>query len=132
MDEAIKLIITAAMLLAALTVCIIYSVSGIRNWKKDMEKAKEQIARRKEMLSETEPELIQVQATLVDQNCLVKLVGMKTPKSKAIFTVVFKTEDAQTLVFEIPEEMYHGLDVGQKGQLTYVDEYLYGFEPENI
>ena len=132
MEENIKLAITAAMLLAVLTVCIVFSVIGIKNWKKDQEKAKEQIARRTEMLSETGPEMIQVRATVVDQNCQVKLVGMKTPKSETVFVVVFRTEDDQTLSFKIPEEMYHGLDVGQKGQLTYVDDCLYGFEPENI
>ena len=132
MEEYVKLAITAAILFAVLAVCIVFSIIGIKNWKKDKEKAKEQIARRTEMLSETGPEMIQVQATVIDQNFQVKLVGMKTPKSETVFVVAFRTEDARTLTFNIPEEMYHGLDVGQKGQLTYVDDCLYGFEPENI
>ena len=132
MDEIVKLAITAAILLSVLTVCIVFSVIGIKNWKKDKEKAKEQIARRADMLSETGSEMMQVQATVVDQNCQVKLVGMKTPKAEKVFVVTFRTEDARTLTFMIPEEMYHGLDVGQKGQLTYVEDCLYGFEPENI
>lgn len=80
-----------------------------------------------------EPEftMTDVQATVVDLHCGVRLVGMKTPKSVKEFIVVFRTDRSQLRRFSVPEEMYDGLEIGQTGLLTVVDGQLYGFAPEN-
>ena len=69
----------------------------------------------------------EIQATLIDQSCSVKLIGTKTPKAAKVFTVVFQTENNEILSFQVPEEMYDGFDKGQAGILTIVDGELYGF-----
>jgi hypothetical protein len=69
----------------------------------------------------------EIQATVMDHTCAVKLVGTKTPKATKIFTVVFRTEDDKVLTFNVPEEMYDGFEKGQEGILTVVDGELYGF-----
>ena len=69
-------------------------------------------------------------AVVVDQSCQVQMIGAKTPKTVQVFTVVFEDAHRQRLIFQVPQEMYAGLDVGQRGMLTYVDNCLYGFELE--
>jgi hypothetical protein len=72
----------------------------------------------------------ELRATVVDHTCQVQLVGIKTPKATKIFTIVFRTEDGQSLSLNVPEEMYDGFEIGQTGLLTLVDGELYGFAPE--
>lgn len=72
----------------------------------------------------------EVRASVIDVNCAVQTVGLKSPKTETVFTVVFQTEQEEVLSFQVPEEMYEGLEVGQAGLLTIVDGQLYGFAPD--
>ena len=74
--------------------------------------------------------LEEIYATVVDQRCEVKMVGLQTPKTMQSFVVVFQTRNREYISFEVPEEMYHGLEIGQSGMLTYVEDNLYGFALE--
>ena len=67
-------------------------------------------------------------ATVIEQTCCVKTVGIKTPKTIKEFTVVFQTETGNILKLNVQEEMYDGLEQGQTGRLSLVDGQLYGFE----
>ena len=72
----------------------------------------------------------EVRASVIDVNCAVQTVGLKSPKTETVFTVVFQMEQKEVLSFQVPEEMYEGLEVGQAGLLTIVDGQLYGFVPD--
>ncbi len=76
---------------------------------------------------QAEPTQEVLEATVVDLACGARLVGMKTPKSVKEFMVVFQEENGNIRKFYVPEEMYHGFEVGQKGVLTLVDGHIYGF-----
>ena len=70
----------------------------------------------------------EIQVTVLNHTCEVRLIGTKTPKSTKIFTVVFRREEnGDILSFRVPEEMYDGFEIGQRGTLTVVDGALYGF-----
>ena len=76
------------------------------------------------------PALEEIYATVVDLRCEVKMVGLQTPKTIQCFEVLFQTRNRDYLRFQVPEEMYHGLEVGQSGMLSYIDGNLYGFALE--
>ena len=106
-------------------------IKAIKDAPRQRQEAKEQIAQREQMLSEDCPEMKQVIARVEDLACQVNMVGLQTPKTEKLFIVTFQSKTEERFVFEIPEEMYHGLEVGQQGLLTYVDNCLYGFEPKS-
>ena len=106
-------------------------IKAIKDAPRQRQEAKEQIARREQILSEDCSEMKQVIARVEDLTCQVNMVGIHTPKTEKRFLVIFQTKTEERFVFEIPEEMYHGLEVGQQGLLTYVEDCLYGFEPES-
>lgn len=66
-------------------------------------------------------------ATVIDQYCVVRTIGYKTPKTIKTFTVVFQTDTGEIIKQDVPEEMYDGFEKGQTGLLTIVDEDLYSF-----
>lgn len=72
---------------------------------------------------------VEVDATVVDMNCGVSLVGLQTPKATKEFVVAFRTDFGELLKLEVPEEMYDGFEIGQRGLLTVVDGTLYSFVP---
>lgn len=69
-------------------------------------------------------------ATVEDLSCFVRTIGYKTPKTNQVFMVVFRLENGEALELYIPEEMYHGLEIGQIGTVTVRDDELYSFELE--
>lgn len=71
--------------------------------------------------------LREIKATVVEQACGVKMVGIKTPKTVKEFLVVFRTETGELLKFDVPEEMYDGFEKGQTGTLTVSAGQVYGF-----
>ena len=73
-------------------------------------------------------ERVQVRATVVDQACGTKLVGIKILKLVKEFVVVFRTEDGKILELNVKEGMYDGFEIGQTGILTLVDGALYSFK----
>lgn len=113
------------------TIFVIFCIiMGIKQYKLDKEKQKD--AKRNNELAHTEVEYIpiEIRATVVEQTCLVKTIGIKTPKTIKEFSVVFQTENGEILKLCVPEEMYDGLEKGQTGILSVVDGELYGFELE--
>lgn len=72
----------------------------------------------------------QVDAVVKELGCYVEMTGIHTPHTGQIFEAVFETDDRRILKFRIPQEMYEGLEKGLHGRLTYVEEDLYSFEPD--
>ena len=66
-------------------------------------------------------------AEVVDLSCRVDMRGSKDPETVTLFTAVFKTYDNRETTLNVPQEMYDGLEVGQKGELTLVEGELYSF-----
>ncbi len=69
-------------------------------------------------------------ATVIEQFCSAKMIGIKYPKAIREFTVVFKVDNGEIIKINVPEETYEGFDEGQTGILTLVDGELYSFELE--
>ena len=57
---------------------------------------------------------------------------MKTVKAKAYESVRFNNSflnrKGDVLRFDVPEEIYHGIDFGQQGVVTFIYGDLYSFE----
>ncbi len=70
---------------------------------------------------------VKVQAKVIDLSCRVDMVGIKTPKSTEFFTAVFEINNGEIIRVDVPQEMYEGLEKGQKGELTLVENELYSF-----
>ena len=75
----------------------------------------------------TEFETVKFQAEIVNLTCRVEMVGIKTPKSVEIYTVVFQNDKKELVQLDIPQEMYDGLEIGQIGEVTLVEGELYSF-----
>lgn len=105
-------------------------VMAVKQYKQD--KAKQKELKESENIRPNEPEYttVTIKATVVDQVCFVKTVGIKTPKTVKEFVIVFKTENGDILKLNVPEEMYDGFVNGQTGILSIIDGELYGFELE--
>lgn len=117
--SAILVIVAVAIFLG----CMIYLF-------KNRHSIREEAERQEEARCNIEFYNVEIRASVIDQSCAVKTVGIKSPKTETVFTVVFQTEQEEILSFQVPEEMYEGLDVGQTGLLTIVDGVFYGFTPE--
>lgn len=72
-------------------------------------------------------ETVKVQAEIIDLYSHEETVGLVVPKTEKFYTVIFQTEDNERIEIEIPQEMYDGLEVGQRGELTLVEGDLYSF-----
>lgn len=72
-------------------------------------------------------ETLKYNATIIDLTCRVEMVGIKQPKTVTFFTVCFETDNNERIKIDVPQEMYDGLEVGQKGELTLVGGELYSF-----
>ncbi|MBQ8783724.1 MAG: hypothetical protein IJZ57_08140 [Clostridia bacterium] len=70
---------------------------------------------------------IKTKAKVIDLTCRVEMVGVKTPKTVEIFTVVFETDDKEIIEINTSQEMYEGFEKGQYGELTLADGELYSF-----
>ena len=109
------------------TIFVIFcAIMGVKQYKRDMAKQKELQC---ESIKPEEPEYTTVttRATVVDQTCCVKTIGIKTPKTIKEFTITFQSENGEIIRLNVPEEMYDGFEKGQTGTLTIVDGELYGF-----
>ena len=103
------------------------ATKGIKQCKRDMAKQKE--GKKESGKSEAqEYTIVTTKATVVDQSCCVKTVGIQMPKTIKEFTITFRTEYGEIMNLNVPEEMYDGFDKDQTGILTVVDGQLYGFE----
>lgn len=68
-------------------------------------------------------------AEVIDMTCSVVSVGIKNPKTVREFTVCFRDENGGVIKLQVNEEMYDGIEKGQKGLLKIVDGELYSFIP---
>ena len=110
------------------TIFVIFCfIMGVKQCRRDIAKLKEL---KSEDIKQDEPEYTTVttRATVVDQTCCVKTIGIKTPKTIKEFTITFRAENGEIIRLNVPEEMYDGFDKNQTGILTVVDGQLYGFE----
>ena len=73
------------------------------------------------------PNYVTVHATVTNQACCVRSVGIKLPKTVRIFTIEFQTDDGETIHLDVPEETYDGFEIGQVGDLTTVDGELFSY-----
>lgn len=69
-----------------------------------------------------------MRVSVVDQFCRVEMIGMRSPKSVEIYTVVFEDDYGKIIKLDMPKEMYDGIDKGQRGVLTIANGELYSFE----
>ncbi len=113
------------------TIFIIFaSVMAVKQYKRDIAKQKELKENKDIKPDEPEYTTVTIKATVVDQACFVKTVGIKIPKTVKEFSIVFQTENDEILKLNVPEEMYNGFEQGQTGILSIIDGELYGFELE--
>lgn len=123
MNETLKfyMMIFGLILFGALMVCtitgIIYRSKPKKNGVQDDDN-----------LAEPEYQRLEVNATVIDLACGVEVKGHKTVKAVKTFRVAFELESGKVITLTVPEEMYEGIEIGQKGLLTLVDGELYGFE----
>ena len=128
MEELLFNILFWGVFVGGGTIFVIFCViMGIKQYKRDIAKQKEP---KSEDIKQDEPEYTTVtaRATVVDQTCCVKTIGIKTPKTIKEFTITFQAENGEIIRLNVPEEMYDGFDKKQTGILTVVDGQLYGFE----
>lgn len=113
------------------TVFVVFCfVMAIRQYKRDVVRQKETVCEKDPVSTQNEFTVDIMKATVVEQMCLVKTIGIRSPKTIKMFFVVFQTENGEILKIDIPEEMYEGFAQGQTGLLSLVDGELYSFEPE--
>ena len=120
-----KIIVLCGICVAVLCFLVTF-IHSLKNRKT----IRAEVERQEEERCSIEFSSLEVHASVIDQSCAVKTVGIKSPKTETVFTVVFQTEQKEILAFQIPEEMYEGLEIGQTGLLTIVDGQLYGFFPD--
>lgn len=110
------------------TIFVIFAfVMAVKQYRQAIAKQKE-LKKKDSKPDEPEYTTVTARATVVDQTCCVKMVGIKTPKTVREFAVVFQLENGDILKMNVPEEMYDGFEQGQTGILSIVDGDLYGFE----
>ena len=110
------------------TIFVIFCiVMYIKQLKRDIVKQKE-LKNESHKPEEPEYTTVTTKATVVDQTCCVKTIGIKTPKTIQEFSITFQTENGEIISLNVPKEMYDGFDKNQTGILTVVDGQLCGFE----
>ena len=100
----------------------------MKNKRKKVEQPQNEVDPYSEEIFEQEIVKSEMRVSVVDQFCRVEMVGIRSPKSVEIFTVVFETDEGKSLKFDVLKEIYDGIDVGQRGILTVVNGELYSFE----
>ena len=100
----------------------------MKNKRKKVEQPQNEVDPYSEEIFEQEIVKSEMRVSVVDQFCRVEMVGIRSPKSVEIFTVVFETDEGKSLKFDVLKEIYDGIDVGKRGILTVVNGELYSFE----
>lgn len=107
---------------------IAFVIFGIVMWIRQYKRDKlRQATEPKVDEHKTEFETESFQAKVIDLYCRAEMIGIKTPKSVEIFTVVFESADKNEIKIDVPQEMYDGLELGQSGEVTIVEGELYSF-----
>lgn len=112
-------------------ICVIIAFTGyyiahvVKQAKKGDDETKIEMANKFEIRTDFETSTFD--AEIVDLNCCAMMIGGKYPKAVNVYTVVFVTDKNEQIKLNVPQEMYDGLEVGQKGELTLVEGELYSF-----
>jgi len=127
-QQQFELIIWIVIICICVVLVVWSMIWSTKRYKREMAKKKEADLHKDAASAAPEFTTVSIKATVIDQTCCVKTIGIKTPKTIKEFTVVFQTENGETLKWNVPEEMYDGFEKGQSGTLSVVDGELYGFE----
>ena len=112
-------------------ICVMIALTGyyiahvVKQAKKGDAETKIDMANKFEIRTEFETSTFN--AEIVDLCCCAMMIGDKYPKAVNVYTVVFVTDKNEQIKLNVPQEMYDGLEVGQKGELTLVEGELYSF-----
>ena len=112
-------------------ICVIIALTGyyiahvVKQVKKGDDETK--IAPANKFKIRTEFETSTFNAEIVDLSCSAMMIGGKYPKAVDVYTAVFVTDKNEQIKLNVPQEMYDGLEVDQKGELTLVEGELYSF-----
>ncbi len=112
-------------------ICVMIALTGyyiahvVKQAKKGDAETKIDMANKFEIRTEFETSTFN--AEIVDLSCRAMLIGDKYPKAVDVYTAVFVTDKNEQIKLNVPQEMYDGLEVGQKGELTLVEGELYSF-----
>lgn len=106
-------------------ICVIIALTGyyiahvVKQVKKGDDETK--IAPANKFKIRTEFETSTFNAEIVDLSCSAMTIGGKYPKAVDVYTAVFVTDKNEQINLNVPQEMYDGLEVGQKGELTLAE-----------
>ena len=76
----------------------------------------------------TPPEPIAYSACVVDMQVVVgNAGGHRRPETDAAFLVTFRTEDGEEMEYDVPEELYVTLEIGQEGTLVILNDDFFDF-----
>lgn len=123
--EHMDFIIYFCICVIAVTIFALYIRKVVKQQKQREEEKGTPTAEVNEI--KTEFKTIAVQAEVVDLSCRVEMVGTKTPKTVTVFTATFQTNNNEIIKVDVPQEMYDGLEKGQRGELTLAEGELYSF-----
>lgn len=111
---------------------LIYMVIMIDKQQKEEKKAKNDTKNSTYSDDELpEYETVEIHATVVNQSCSAKVVGIRNPKAIKEFFVYFENDNGKKLELSVPEDVYDGFETGMSGILTLVDGQLYSFIPDS-
>ena len=92
------------------------------------DKEKERLRRQRvEEEYEKEPEYKFRQAQVIEKRKLTYYAGVKMPKLIAECMVTFKTEEGETLKFQLREEIFDAIEDDQQGTLVTVNGNFFDF-----
>ena len=121
-------VILGGLLVFIICVIVLVVLDKIKNKRKKDEQPKNPINENTEEIFGSDCVMDKMRVSVVDQFCRVEMVGMRSPKSVEIFTVVFEDDYGKIIKLDVPKEMYDGIDKGQRGVLTIANGELYSFE----
>ena len=127
-DNTATIIILCLVSVFAVFVIVLVVFDKMKNKRKKVEQPQNEVDPYSEEIFEQEIVKSEMRVSVVDQFCRVEMVGIRSPKSVEIFTVVFETDEGKSLKFDVLKEIYDGIDVGKRGILTVVNGELYSFE----
>lgn len=126
-STAIKIILCLVSVFVVFVIALVV-FDKMKNKRKKVEQPQNEVDPYSEEIFEQEIVKSEMRVSVVDQFCRVEMVGIRSPKSVEIFTVVFETDEGKSLKFDVLKEIYDGIDVGKRGILTVVNGELYSFE----
>ena len=126
-STATKIILCLVSVFAVFVIALVV-FDKMKNKRKKVEQPQNEVDPYSEEIFEQEIVKSEMRVSVVDQFCRVEMVGIRSPKSVEIFTVVFETDEGKSLKFDVLKEIYDGIDVGKRGILTVVNGELYSFK----